>query len=169
MVAYIYRYSINLLNLDFQFFRKAWGFVFIVTYWPLTEQSIKRCTCVNKQKNSGNRCIRSKISEYHLDQWRWLNSVQMRTLTGSIWVSNNYITKCHGWLESVSLSQWVRQSVNSSSFLVAVGERMPVEWEPAPDRRLRPPAKPGWAVQRKMCCYCREKNFGSTLSQLFRK
>ena len=26
-----------------------------VTYWPLTEPSIKRCTCVSKRKNSGNR------------------------------------------------------------------------------------------------------------------
>ena len=26
-----------------------------VIYWPLTEPSIKRCTCVNKQKNSGSR------------------------------------------------------------------------------------------------------------------
>ena len=27
-----------------------------VIYWPSTEPSIKRCTCVNKRKNSGNRC-----------------------------------------------------------------------------------------------------------------
>ena len=27
----------------------------IVIYWPSTEPSIKRCTCVNKQKNSGSR------------------------------------------------------------------------------------------------------------------
>ena len=26
-----------------------------VIYWPLTEPSIKRCTCVNKRKNSGSR------------------------------------------------------------------------------------------------------------------
>ena len=26
-----------------------------VTYWPSTEPSIKRCTCVNKRKNSGSR------------------------------------------------------------------------------------------------------------------
>ena len=26
-----------------------------VIYWPLTEPSIKRCTCVNKWKNSGSR------------------------------------------------------------------------------------------------------------------
>ena len=28
----------------------------IVIYWPSTEPSIKRCTCVNKRKNSGSRC-----------------------------------------------------------------------------------------------------------------
>ena len=27
----------------------------IVKHWPSTEPSIKRCTCVNKQKNSGSR------------------------------------------------------------------------------------------------------------------
>ena len=27
----------------------------IVIHWPSTEPSIKRCTCVNKQKNSGSR------------------------------------------------------------------------------------------------------------------
>ena len=28
----------------------------IVIYWPSTEPSIERCTCVNKRKNSGSRC-----------------------------------------------------------------------------------------------------------------
>ena len=28
---------------------------YVVIYWPLTEPSIKRCTCVNKQKNCGSR------------------------------------------------------------------------------------------------------------------
>ena len=37
--------------------------VLSVTYWPSTELSIKRCTCVN------NRCIWSKTSGYHLDLW----------------------------------------------------------------------------------------------------
>ena len=27
----------------------------IVIYWPSTEPSIKRCTCVNKRKNSGSK------------------------------------------------------------------------------------------------------------------
>ena len=74
-----------------------------VTYWPSTEPSIKRCTYVGWQRNSGNRCIRSKISEYYLDLWTWFNSGQMRTPTESRWMSNNYITRCHRQLESVGV------------------------------------------------------------------
>ena len=33
-----------------------------VIYWPSTKPSIKRCTCVNKQKNSGSR-------------WTWDNNI----------------------------------------------------------------------------------------------
>ena len=98
-------------------------FLTSVAYWPSTELSVKRCTCVNKQRNSGNRCIRSKISEYHLDLWTWLNSVQMCMPTGSRWMSNNYIIRCHRRLESVGIR-----------IPVAVGDRMPAEWDPAPDR-----------------------------------
>ena len=43
-----------------------------VIYWPSTEPSIKRCTCINKQRNSGSR-------------WAW----------------DNYITRCHRQLGSV--------------------------------------------------------------------
>ena len=43
-----------------------------VIYWPSTEPSIKRFTCVNKQKNSGSR-----------------------------WVLENNITRCPGRFESV--------------------------------------------------------------------
>ena len=107
-----------------------------VTYWLSTEPSIKKCTCVN------NRCIRSKISEYQLDPLTWLNSVHMRTPTGSRWSSNNYITRCHRRLK------WV--AVSSSSAPVAVGDRNPAEWEPEPS------LTPGWAAQRKKCCYGRE-------------
>ena len=81
--------------------------------------------------------------EYHLDLWTWLNSVQMRTPTGSKWVSNNDITRCYRWLELVSQFQWV----SSSSVPVAVGGRMLVEWEPAPDRGLGPSATHGWVAQ----------------------
>ena len=43
-----------------------------VSYWPSTEPSIKRCTCVNNRKNSGSR-------------WAWYNN----------------ITRCSGRFESV--------------------------------------------------------------------
>ena len=108
-----------------------------VTYWPSTEPSTKRCTCVNKQRNSGNRCIRSKISEYHLDLWTWLNSVQMRTPTGNRWVSNNYITRCHRRLESVRASEFQSQ--------LEIGcprsENQPLT------ENLGPSVTPGWAAQ----------------------
>ena len=61
----------------------------------------------------------------------------MRMPPGGRWASNNYITRCHRWLGSVSLS----------SVPVTVGDRMPVEWEPAPDRGLGPSATQGWAAQ----------------------
>ena len=126
-----------------------------VAYWPSTEPSIKRCTCVNKQRNSGNRCIRSKISEYHLDLWTWLNSVQMRTPTGSRWMSNNYITGCHRQLELVGVR-----------VTVPVGDNMP-EWEPAPDRGLGPsgPTAEQPIRMRKKCCYG-QRNLGSMCGSL---
>ena len=51
----------------------------------------------------------------------WLNSVQMRMPTGSRWVSNNYITRCHRRLESVSLS------CSLSSSCSQLGTRCPCE------------------------------------------
>ena len=37
----------------------------IVIYWPSTEPSIKRCTCVNKRKNSGGRwALNNNITRY---------------------------------------------------------------------------------------------------------
>ena len=106
-----------------------------VTYWPSTEPSIKRCTSVNKR----NKCIRSKISKYHLDMWTWLNSMQMRTPTGGRSASNNYITRCHSRLESAGQFEFQLQ-------LESVGEKMP-NWEPAADRGLGLPVTHGWAAQ----------------------
>ena len=117
------------------------------------DRAVKRCTCVNKQRNSGNRCIRSKISEYHLDLWTWLNSVQMRTPTGSR--SNNYITRCHRRLESVGVR-----------VAVPVGDKI-TEWEPAPDRGLGPsgPTVEQPSRMKKKCCYS-QRNLGSVYSSL---
>ena len=69
-----------------------------VTYWPSTEPSIKRCTCV-----TGSRCIRSRMSEYHRDIWTWLNSVQMRTPTGSRWTKKQLYNQVPqtAWVSSV--------------------------------------------------------------------
>ena len=112
-----------------------------VTYWPSPGLSIKRCTCVNKRKNSetgvsGRRyrnitltCGRSWI------RWSW----QMRTPTGSRWMSNKDITWCHRRLGSV---------------LVPVGDRMILRTSSRQrawalnDPRLSSPAR-----MRKKCCY----------------
>ena len=103
-----------------------------VAYWPSTEPSIKRCTCVNKRKNSetgasGRRywnitltCARGWI------RWWW----QMRMPIGSRCTQDNYITRCHRRLGSVPVGDW-----------------MPAEWEPAPDRGLGPSVTHGWVAQ----------------------
>ena len=124
-----------------------------MTYWPSTEPSIKRWTCVNKQRNSGNRCIPSKISEYYLELWTWLNSEQMRTPTGSRWTTNNYITRCHRRFETVVVR-----------VAIPVGDKMP-EWEPAPDRGLGYTGPTVEKRMRKKCCYG-QKNFGSICGNL---
>ena len=61
----------------------------------------------------------------------------MCTPTGSRWVSNNFITRCHRRPGLVS----------ASSVPVAVGDGIPTEWEPAPDRGLGPSATHSWAAQ----------------------
>ena len=70
----------------------------------------------------------------------------MRTPTGSRWVSNNYITRCHSGLQSV-LEFELQLQLQLESVSVAVGDRMPAEWEPAPDRGLGPSVTYGWAAQ----------------------
>ena len=48
-----------------------------VTYWPSTEPSIKRCTCVNKQKNSRSRCtLNNNITRR---QTAWISWSQLVT------------------------------------------------------------------------------------------
>ena len=105
-----------------------------------------------------NRCIRSKISEYHLDLWTWLISVQMCTPTGSRWASNKNITRCHRQLESV----WVRVPVGVSGGTRCQCVNQLADWGLAAlsDPRLSSPAR-----MRKKCCYG-QKNFGSICSSL---
>ena len=95
--------------------RTEWSKWLYVIYWPSTEPSIKRCTCVNKRKNSGSR-----------------------------WTLDDDITRCPVRFE-------------------LVGDRMPAEWEPAPDTGLGPTMLHGWATQAKMrkkCCYGRRRTWG---------
>ena len=47
----------------------------IVTYWPSNEPSIKRCTCINKQKNSGSRWMSDNYITRRTDGLRQLESV----------------------------------------------------------------------------------------------
>ena len=79
----------------------------------------------------------------------------MRTPTGSRWMSNNYITRCHisAW-ESCSWRQWVAVAVRIR-VAVPVGERMPAEWEPVQDRGLGPSVTPVEQPSKmsKKCCY----------------
>ena len=40
-----------------------------VTYWPSTKPSIKRCTCINKRKNSGSRWTSNKNITWTQTAW----------------------------------------------------------------------------------------------------
>ena len=77
-------------------------FGMIVTYWPSTEPSIKRCDCVNR------RCIRSKISEIILTCGRsWIRcrkQVNVKQFYNQMWQT--------AWVSSLRVSsrQWVSVS-----------------------------------------------------------
>ena len=84
-------------------------------------------------------------TELTIKRCTWLNK---RKNCGSKWAWENNITRCPGRFESV-------------------GDRMPAEWEPAPDRGLGSSVTHGWATpakMRKKCCYGREKNLGQNNS-----
>ena len=51
-----------------------------------------------------NRCIWSKTSRYSLDRGR-VELGANATFTGSRWMSNNYITRCHRQVQLVGVSQ----------------------------------------------------------------
>ena len=67
-----------------------------VTYWSSTEPSIKRCTCVNKRKNSGSR-------------WMW----------------DNYITRCPRRVEPVGVSWGQDAKLRASGRQRALGAQWP--------------------------------------------
>ena len=81
-----------------------------VIYWPLTESSIKRSTCVNKRRNSGSR-----------------------------WTSDNYITRCHRRLGSVSVGvevSWRHDAeLRASSRQRALGPQWPTVAQPSQDEK----------------------------------
>ena len=58
-----------------------------VIYWPSTEPSIKRCTCVNKRKNSGSR-----------------------------WTLENNITRCLGGLSHLETGCWSEYQLQTDGF-----------------------------------------------------
>ena len=93
---------------DYISFRQTSTRFISVTYWPSTELSIE------KQVHP--------VEDIWVSPWlvNGLNSV----LTGSRWVSNNYITGCHKRFQLVGVSCSSSSSCSSR------------QWEPAPDRGL---------------------------------
>ena len=116
-----------------------------VTYWPSTELSIKRCTCVN------NRCIRSKISGYHLDLWKgWIRCI-CDAHRKQVYVKQLYNPVPQTvW---VSWSQLQFEAVRTSSRERACSPQWPSVEHPS---RMR-----------KKCCYS-QRNLGSICCNLFR-
>ena len=50
-----------------------------VIYWPSTMPSIKRCTCVNKRKNNGNRCaLNNNITRAQTAWVSWSQDARVR-------------------------------------------------------------------------------------------
>ena len=79
----------------------------------------------NPNRQSRNRCIRSKTSRYSLDRG-WVEFGANATLTGSRWMSNNDITRCHRKFELGGVSCSWSSSCSSR------------QWEPAPSIGLGP-------------------------------
>ena len=124
----------------------------IVIYWPSTEPSIKRCTCVNKRKNSETGASGRRYRNITLTcgrgwiRWWW----QMRTPTGSGWKSNKAITRCHRWLGAVAVP--VGDGCQRSEIQLQA-------WA------LSDPRLSSLARMRKKCCYG-QKTMGSICSSL---
>ena len=76
----------------------------LVIYWPSTEPSIKRCTCVNKRKNSGSR-----------------------------WTNDNYITRCSRRFEPVGVSWRQDAEARASGRQKALGPQWPTVEQPKQD------------------------------------
>ena len=50
----------------------------LVTYWPSTKPSTKRCTCVNKRKNSGSRWTLNNITSTQTARVIWGEDAELR-------------------------------------------------------------------------------------------
>ena len=87
---------------------EMWSTPSFVIYWPSTMPSIKRCTFVNKRRNSGSR-----------------------------WTSDNYITRCHRRLESVlvwvGVSSRQDTELRASGRKRALGPQWPTVEQPNQD------------------------------------
>ena len=67
----------------------------IVTYWPSTEPSIKRCTCVNKRKYTGSRCaLNNNITRA---QTAWVSWRQDASVRISLQTEGRKPSVTHGW------------------------------------------------------------------------
>ena len=102
-----------------------------VAYWPSTEPSIKRFTCVNKQKKQvhpiediGILSWSVDVVEFGEDAYAHRKLVDFKQLYNQVPLTI--------WVSSV----WVAVAVGDP-VAVPVEDKMP-EWEPAPDRGLGP-------------------------------
>ena len=106
-----------------------------VTYWPSTEPSIKRCTCVNKQKKAKQV---HPVEDIGILPWPvdMVEFGEMRMPTGNRWMANNYITRCHRQLGLVSSRQWVPVAVEDSENQLqteGLGPQCPLGWAAQPE------------------------------------
>ena len=107
---------------------------FYVIYWPSTEPSVKKCTCVNKRKNSGSRWTLDNNITRCLDGLRqgdrmpaWERACRLRALWPSVthsWATQAKMRKkcCYGQEENLgqysspSLSPLISHTQQTSRF-----------------------------------------------------
>ena len=77
--------------------RILWMITF-VTYWPSTEPSIKRCTCVNKLKNSGSRWTLNYKLTRRTDGLNQLGQLETRCRSENQRQTEGFeLSVTHGW------------------------------------------------------------------------
>ena len=100
----------------------------IVAYWPSTEPSIKRCTCVNKRKKQVHPVEDVGISPWPLDVVEFGADAYTHRKQADD-------KQLYYQVPQTAWVSWVRVTV-------PVGVKMP-EWEPGSDRRLGPSGPTG--------------------------